>query len=388
MTLDTPLLRPAPPPPARLVDTDSRLADLIARLADESLIGVDTESNSLYAYRERVCLIQISTRSADYIIDPLTIGDLGPLGPLFANPAIEKVFHAAEYDLMCLKRDFGFTFVNLFDTMIAARICGYKNIGLGNIVADVLGLSIDKSHQRDDWGARPLPADGLLYAQMDTHFLPALRDHFAAELTERDYLEEAHEAFGDLLKVRPAVQEFDPDGFWRIVIPNNLTRRQAAVVRELYLMREHLAERRDVPPFKIVSDKVLVALATHTPTSAGQVNQVPGVAPSIARRYGEEFAAAVRRGMSAALPEQPPLDPPSDPIVVERYSALREWRKLRAIQRGVESDVILGREALWQIALRAPANLEMMAAIPGMGPWRLSTYGEEILGVLKRFRRR
>ncbi|MGQ9909950.1 MAG: ribonuclease D [Candidatus Flexifilum sp.] len=388
MSMPTPLRPPAVPAPAHLVDTDARLAELVTHLAGEPLLGVDTESNSLHAYRERVCLIQISTRSADYIIDPLTIGDLSPLGPLFADPAVEKVFHAAEYDLMCLKRDFGFTFANLFDTMIAARICGYKNIGLGSVVADVLGLSIDKSHQRDDWGARPLPPEGLLYAQLDTHFLPALRDHFLAELNAAERMEEAREAFGDLLKIRPVIQEFDPEGYWRIAIPNNLTRRQAAVLRELYLVREQFAERRDVPPFKIVTDKVLAALATHAPSTSAQVGQVPGIAPSIARRYGDEFAAAVRRGLNAPLPDPPPLAPPDDPIVVERYSALREWRKLRAMQRGVESDVILGREALWQIAERAPTTLEALAAIPGMGPWRLATYGDEILSVLKRFRRR
>lgn len=388
MSMPTPLHPPAPPAPAHLVDTDARLAELVAHLAGEPLLGVDTESNSLHAYRERVCLIQISTRSADYIIDPLTIGDLSPLGPLFADPGIEKVFHAAEYDLMCLKRDFGFTFANLFDTMIAARICGYRNIGLGSIIAQVLGLSIDKTHQRDDWGARPLSAEGLLYAQLDTHFLPALRDHFLAALHTAGRVEEAQEAFGDLLKIRPVIQQFDPEGYWRIAIPNSLTRRQAAVLRELYLVREQLAEQRDVPPFKIVTDKVLVALATSAPSTSAQVAQVPGVAPSIARRYGDDFAAAVRRGLNAPLPDPPPLNPPDDPLVVERYSALREWRKLRAIERGVESDVILGREALWQIAERAPTTLEALAAIPGMGPWRLTTYGEEILTVLRRFRRR
>src|SRR5690606_29531 len=132
----------------------------------------DTESNSLYAYRERVCLIQLSTRSRDYILDPLIIVDMSPLAPLLADPGVEKVFHAAEYDLICLHRDYGFIVNNLFDTMVAARICGYKAIGLGSLLSEFLGVELDKRHQRDDWGERPLPPDSLRYAQMDTHYLP------------------------------------------------------------------------------------------------------------------------------------------------------------------------------------------------------------------------
>src|SRR5258708_34830640 len=115
-----------------IIITVPALRELVRRLHNEPLIAVDTESNSLYAYRENVCLIQISTRTQDWLIDPLAVTDLSPLGPLFADPDIEKVFHAAEYDIMCMKRDFGFTFNNLFDTMFAARIVGLKTFGLGS----------------------------------------------------------------------------------------------------------------------------------------------------------------------------------------------------------------------------------------------------------------
>src|SRR4030065_1346013 len=100
-----------------------RLANI---LDDQQIIAVDTESNSLFAYREQVCMIQFSTSEADYLVDPMELQDLSPLGPIFADPKIEKTFHAAEYDLLCLKRDFGFSFTNLFDTMLAARILGRK----------------------------------------------------------------------------------------------------------------------------------------------------------------------------------------------------------------------------------------------------------------------
>ncbi|MCL4255385.1 MAG: ribonuclease D, partial [Anaerolineae bacterium] len=112
-----------PFPPATLIKTSEALEELVHKLADEPLIGVDSESNSLHAYQERVCLIQISTRTHDYIIDPFEIDNLAPLGAIFADEKIEKVLHGAEYDIVTLKRDFGFDFHHLFDTMIAAKIC-------------------------------------------------------------------------------------------------------------------------------------------------------------------------------------------------------------------------------------------------------------------------
>src|SRR5688572_24583666 len=148
-----------------IIDTSSALRDLALRLRHEPLVAVDTESNSLYAYHERVCLIQMSTRKQDWLIDPLALDDLTPLADFFADPHIEKVFHAAEYDIMCMKRDFGFTFKNLFDTMYAARILGLKSVGLGSLLETHFGIRVDKRYQRADWSLRPIPPDQLHYAQ-------------------------------------------------------------------------------------------------------------------------------------------------------------------------------------------------------------------------------
>jgi ribonuclease D len=374
----------SPLKPAFIIRTTPRLRQVVAQLKREPLIAVDTESNSLYAYRERVCLIQISTRSADYIIDPLEKLDVSLLAPLMDNPRIEKVFHAAEYDLMTMKRDFGFTFRNLFDTMIAARICGHKGIGLGALLAEIAGIDVDKSHQRDNWGKRPLPEDSLHYAQMDTHYLPQLRDFFHRRLTELNRWEESKESFADLVNVPASTNGFDPEGYWRIAIPNHLTRRQIAILRELYLLREALARERDVPTFKVFSDKMLTAIAVAAPTTLDDLKAVFGVAESQANRYGAALLSAVERGIEAKVPQRPTQEPPADPVIVERYTALREWRKARAAQRGVESDVIISKDALWTVAETAPKTLDEMREIPGIGPWRLQQYGDEILAVIKR----
>ncbi len=374
-------------PQPMFVDSPERLEALVKALAGETLLAIDTESNSLYAYRERVCLIQLSTRTADYIIDPLVIPNMQPLAPFFADPTIEKVFHAAEYDLMCMKRDFGYVFNNLFDTMIAARVCGRKFIGLGNLLGDLAGVRVDKSHQRDDWGQRPLPEASLLYAQMDTHFLPLLRDHFVEQLASLNRADEARETFRDVCRVPAARREaFDAEGFWRMTLPNNLSRREAAILREVYVLREQISRERDVPPFKVFSDKTLVAVAQVVPTTLSALSGIEGMSPLQIRRYGRQLLDAVGVGVHAKLPTPPIPEPPADPVIVERYTALREWRKTRALERGVESDVIISKEALWALAQRAPGSREEMDNVPGLGPWRLEVYGAEILEVIRRNR--
>ena len=159
-----------------LISLPAALERLASELSSEPIIAVDTESNSLYAYQEKVCLIQFSTPGKDYLVDPLALKNLSPLDPVFRSPKIEKVFHAAEYDLLCLKRDFGFEFNNLFDTMIAAGILGRQALGLGSILKDEYGVQVDKRNQRANWGQRPLPEGLLKYAQLDTHYLIPLRN--------------------------------------------------------------------------------------------------------------------------------------------------------------------------------------------------------------------
>ena len=195
------MFSPSLPPPILVADEDS-LGRLVRALASCPVVAVDTESNSLHAYRERVCLIQFSTPAADYIVDPIRLPDLSPLAPFFANPDQQKVFHAAEYDLICLRRDYQFEFTNIFDTMSAARTLGWPQVGLAAILDTHFGVKMNKKYQRADWKRRPLTPEQLDYARLDTHYLVALRDRQLQALTESGRWPEAHEEFERL--ARPA----------------------------------------------------------------------------------------------------------------------------------------------------------------------------------------
>src|SRR5512147_3175156 len=180
-------------PPPVWVDKPNQLKQMVADLAGQTRLAVDTESNSLHAYREQVCLIQFSTRKTDYVIDPLVFDDLSSLGPIFENPRIEKVFHAAEYDLICLRRDFDFEFASLFDTMHAARVLGYPAVGLDTLLNSKFKIQTDKRHQKANWAKRPLTTEQIHYARLDTHYLFDLRDVLEKELREKGRLEFARE---------------------------------------------------------------------------------------------------------------------------------------------------------------------------------------------------
>jgi ribonuclease D len=359
------------------------LEDLRQVLASQPRIAVDTESNSLYAYQEQVCLMQFSVPGADYILDMLAGLDVSWLGALFANPDVEKVFHAAEYDVMCLHRDYGFEFVHLFDTMWAARLLGWKRFGLGSILEDVFGVHTNKRYQRYNWGERPLDPKALTYACLDTHYLLPLRDMQIKALKERGLWGEAQNHFAGVAASEPTFTSFDPEDFWRVKGAWDLSKRQQAVLRELYIWRDHTARRRDRPPFKVLNDHILVALAQAQPGTTRAMKSIRGLKAYHARRYGKGVLSAIRRGLQAPLPEPPPPPPRHSEAEVDRYETLRSWRNQTAERRGVEADVVMTNAVLWAVAEQNPETLDELAQVEELEAWRQERYGEAMLRVLE-----
>jgi ribonuclease D len=369
-------------PPPTLVVSRSQLEDLLDTLRTEPAIAVDTESNSFYAYHERICLIQFSTPHRDAIVDPLAGLDLSPLGDLFADPTIEKIFHAATQDVAGLRRDYDFQFANLFDTMWTARILGWQRVGLADVLQEVFAVHVDKRYQRYDWGRRPLEAEALAYARMDTHYLLALRRLQAEALKSTGRAEEAAELFGQLADTPAAAPPFGPEAFWRVKGIHDLGERERAVLWELYLWRDQTAARRNRPPFRIMSDRTLVRLAHLRPSALRDLATVRGLSPPVIRRYGQALLAAIARGSGGPAPQPPPHHAPSKKAT-KRYEALRTWRRQVAAERQVDDDVILSNAALWALAKRNPATMRDLEGINGLGPHKRRTFGRDILRVLR-----
>jgi ribonuclease D len=282
----------APPRlPARLVADAPALEALAERVATEPVVAFDTESNSFHVYRERVCLLQVSTRSEDFIVDPFAV-DVRPLGRVLCDGR-EVVLHGADYDVRCLKREWGWAFPRLFDTMAAARRLGRPGLGLSALVESHFGVRLSKSSQRSDWGRRPLTADQIAYAALDTHFLLPLRDALAAELEGRGAAGEAREEFHRIASVEPRERVFDPEGWRRIKGSRDLDAAGRHVLRALWLAREAQAKDSDRPPFKVLDERAMVELARRRPRSAGELARVPGVTPAVLRRLGDAIRDAI-----------------------------------------------------------------------------------------------
>src|SRR5512143_586635 len=360
-----------------LIETPRRFAELVSDLRGQPRVAVDTESNSLHAYRERVCLIQFSTPDTDYVLDPLALEDISALGRIFSSPSIEKIFHASEYDIICLRRDFGFSFASIFDTMQAGRILGRRQAGLDRLLEEKFAVKMNKRFQKADWAVRPLSRDLLLYARLDTHYLIPLRDMLEAELEAKGLWQLAQEDFElarhpNGAKPKPEVPAWARFGARRDLNPRDLT-----VLSALLDWRDQAASHLDRPPFKVLDDDRLIEIALAKPSSREELAAV-GLTARQMQNWADALVEAVTAGLQAPLVKRRPLPRPDD-LYLKRVDKLKEWRKKAAAKMDVESDVVLPRPLMLALAEQGPAELK---SILNVSPWRLEHFGEEIRKIL------
>jgi len=371
-----------------LIETKEAFLKLLAALESAERFALDIEGDSLYHYFEKVCMIQISTDSSTFIIDPLALEDLDGFSLLTAADSVDKVFHAASYDVSCLRRDYDCSFENIFDTHLAAQLIGYEQLGLSTLLQDHLAVTHSKRRQRDDWSRRPLKQEQLRYAAMDTHHLLRLRDTLEEQLREKGRLSWAREEFDCIAGMEAPEKEFDPEGFRRIRGCHDLFPEQQSVLRSLYLLRDRIAREMDTPPFKVVNDSVLVGLALHPPASRQELYGRRG----ISRRLAHNSAREIFHSIEQAQKQDPGLKPEatrntgkSIPREArELLDKLKKWRQVRAEELELPVGVTFPGNTLEAIAASPPADYEGLAGIKGMRRWRLHEFGQEVLEVIQR----
>ena len=280
-----------PRTPVHVADP-AALQTLITSLRAEPVLALDTESNSFHVYKERVCLLQLSTPTADYIVDPIAV-DVRPLGQVLCDGR-ETVLHGADYDVRCLKRDFGWSLPNLFDTMVAARRLGVVGLGLSALVEGRFGIRLSKAHQRSDWGRRPLTRDQLAYAALDTHYLLPLREALLVDLEAKGMTAAAREEFARIAGARPHERVFDPEGWRKMKGSRDLGVPERAILRSLWIARERRAEELGRPPFKVLGEQQLVEISKRKPEGLEALARISGVTPAVIRNFGEDALRAVR----------------------------------------------------------------------------------------------
>jgi ribonuclease D len=361
-----------------------RTPEGLSRLADElrgsRSLALDSESDSLYHHFDKVCLIQLASEGGRAVlVDPLVLRDLGPLGPLMADPQVTKVLHGADYDVTTLKRDFGFSFAGVFDTMIAARFLGLPEIGLQAVARRELGVELSKGSQKDDWSRRPLTPIQEAYALADVQHLLLIRARLEEQLRALGRLAWLEEECAAVAALEPARRRKDPDAYQKVKGARRLSPRALAILRELFAWREARAEKTDTPAFKILGNETLLVLAAEPPRTREDLARLR--VPS--RLDSAELLDAVDRGSGVPesdLPRIPREPRPSFSDEVRgRMERLKAWRAQEALAIELDPSVILPQRLIDRLAEQAPRAAETLEAVEGLRRWRIEAFGPALL---------
>jgi len=370
-----------------LVAEPRDLAGLVTQWGKESVLAVDTEAASFHRHRNRIYLVQVSTRSETAILDPLALEDLSGFGKLLADPDIEIVFHDADYDLRLFDDQYGLHVANLFDTRVAAELLNEPGLSLAALLDRHLGVKVDKRFQRADWSQRPLSPEMRAYAANDTRYLVELRDLLATKLEQAGRLAWAREEFALLQGVRWSGNGRGEPGYLRVKGARALEPRQLAILREVHAWREGLAERLDRAEFRIVANEALLAIAQQGPETPEALGAIKGVGRETVERRSRAIIAAVRRGLRVPEKDLPRIERPPrrarEPELEARIARLKTARTRVAARLELAPGVVCPNHSLELIARELPDSLEALRRVDGIREWQVETFGEELLDALK-----
>lgn len=363
--------------------------ELCAKLATHKYLSIDTESNSLYAYKEKLCLMQLSSEHSNAVVDTLAV-DIKTILPIFADPGIEKIFHSADSDIRVFKGALKCVFVNIFDVMVAAKYLGIIKCGLDSMVGEFFGLEMNKKFQKADWGKRPLTKEMLDYASSDTIHLKKLREILAAELVKKGRLPEALGQFEQICKIEPTPMRFDESGFLTLKSARQLNGRGLAVLRELYIGREVAAIKKNTPPFKVISEDLMLRLSVAPREGLNNLSIFKGVSGYVLSNHGAWIREALAKGLKAPEYHVPRREISREKrayfeTVKTRFKTLKMWRKEAAGRRNMLPEAIMGNDVMERVAMAQLRSIEDLQAIRGLGAEKASLYGAEILEFLKKY---
>ncbi|MBK9147758.1 MAG: ribonuclease D [Flavobacteriales bacterium] len=369
-----------------LITAHAALAKCATELGAASIIALDTEASSFHRYKEKVCLVQLSTRDRTFLVDPLALPDLKPLAELLSEKAMEVVIHDADYDLRILAKYHGIRVENVFDTLVAAELINEPEIGLASLLLKYQGVRVDKRFQKADWSKRPLPPDMLSYAAGDTSHLIALRDVLKEKLIAKQRWEWAEEEFSLLTDAPFNLPVDDEPAYLKIKTAKLLKPQQLAVLREVHALRERIAERMDRAPFMVLGNEPLLALATDPPKDMHELGKRSGIGERLLQRHGKELLAAVKRGLESPKDQWPQVPRGKrwsrDPDYDDRLKRLKQVRDRLTQEQDLRLGIVASNQMLADIARTLPGDIEALARVPGMRRYQVKQFGADLLKAL------
>ena len=368
------------------------MKEVAASALKQPRVSLDLESNGFHRYPERVCLVQVAVADDIYLIDPLAVGDISPLGDLLAAPSSEKIFHSADYDIRSLDRDWSFRVSPLFDTSIAAAFVGHSSLGLAALLKECLSVEISKTKrlQRADWTIRPISPELRAYAAEDVRHLNRLAALLRERLDELGRAEWVKEECKRLSNVRYAPPDSE-NAFLSVKGSRDLDGRGLAVLRSLHSFREREAIRRDRPPFKIFSNATMLALAADPQSD---LCAVKGIGRYAFGRGASRLLSSLRQGMDAAPIERHEREKlvSSDRArisVKERQTArkrlgvLKRWRTEQASNLGLSVGLVWSAASLERIA-QDPGGFDEEMVSADVRKWQRTEFAPSLSALVKR----
>jgi len=373
----------------QIVDTVTGLEKIVKSFEREKTIAVDLEADSMFHFKEKVCLIQVAAKNRSIVIDPLQIKDLSSLKSIFAGHHIQKIFHGADYDVRSLFRDFNIETNNLFDTELACRFLGIKETGLEAVLKKFFKINLDKKYQKKNWSKRPLQQEMLDYAARDVIYLVPMAEILEKELDNKGRLSWVHEECNYLSKVRPALSDDEPL-FLKFKGAGRLKPRRLAVLEALLQFRKKVAGKKDKPLFKIIGNNELMKITLARPVTLQGLKGTKTLSNRQVSIYGKALVETINKAIK--IPEDKLLVYPRKkaPVlshrVPKRVEELKKWRYEKAKELEVDSAIICNNALINSIAVLNPSNLNSLETIKNMKSWQKKELGKEIVAVLSKVR--
>jgi len=365
--------KPDFPAPVLITTTDA-LAALCGRLAAERFVTVDTEFMRERTYWPELCVVQLASDTEVAVVDAMAPGiDLAALGVLFADTAVEKVFHACRQDIEIFVQLFGAVPTPLFDTQVAAMVAGFGDqVGYDSLVAATTGGHIDKAHRFSDWAARPLSPAQITYAAADVTHLRGVYSKLRARLEKDNRLDWVSEEMAIL--ANPATYIADPEQIWERLRPRTNNRRMLGILRAVAAWREREAQRSNIPRGRMLKDESLLEIAATAPDNLDALARCRGVTRGFADgRMGQSLLAAIAEAKSLPEADLPIAQshrdgPRPSPALV---SLLKVLLAAKCEQHHVAAKLVAGSDDIDRLALEDAPD------IPAMHGWRHDIFGAD-----------
>ncbi len=362
------------------IDNKKALELACVFMYNSNSLGVDTESSSFYTYYSKVCLIQVSCKDKNYLIDPLSKISLKPLEEIFFNPKILKVFHSATDDIKALKRDFGFSFQNIADTMYSSKLLGFEHNSLNYIVEKYFQVKLSKTEQKSNWAKRPLDKQQLKYAALDTVYLCRIWEKMKQELEENELLEEALSEFEKMTQEIYHGRETKNENHW-YKFQNILqyTPEQRRKIHDLLKYREEKARKINKAPFRIFNTQIIHNLVTC------EILNEETISKYIHNKKDIQEVLHILQNPSGPPLEKsdiPKYDYGISPNVKAKLVLLRKWRSKIIQKRKIHHTMIISNRQMLQLIQNPPKDLEELEKTNIMSKWKVQNYGPSLLKAL------